>query len=178
MNLIPIDLEPEEILIRADRRLSFEVVSAFRSPGTTPIPSIHVIKRWDEQNRLLAEFSTPTPLPFGISSTLKTVEYVTFYEPERIEFELAEHSGILHFLEDRFLLENENGWTRFRYESRFGIGGWVFGWVLGKLVFEAMFKQHMRRHLAELKETIEARARRSRQYPLPEDEQPETPVKR
>jgi hypothetical protein len=169
MNVIPIDVEPEEVLIRADRRLSFEVVSAFRSPGANPVPSIRVLDRWDEENRLLAEFSSPVPLLFSITRTLKTVELVTFLEPARIEFELTEPSGILRLLQDSFILEDAEGWTRFRYESRFGIAGWVPGWALGKLVFESMFKQHMRRHLAELRETIEARAMRSRQYPLPQN---------
>lgn len=171
MPVIPIDVPPEEILIQADRRLSYEVVTAFRSPNAKPNPSIRVLERRDSTNQVVAEFSTPVWLPFGKSRVLKTVELVTFLEPGRVEFELVEPNGLLRLLEDRFVLDDIDGWTRFRYESRFGIGGWIFGWILGKLVFEAMFRKHMRQHLEELREMIEARARRSRKYPQPEDRQ-------
>lgn len=170
MAVIPIDVQPEEILIQADRCLSFEVVAAFRSPDVNPVPTIRVLEHRSPGHQLVAEFSTPVSLPFDMSRTLKTVELVTFLEPGRIEFELVEPSGILRLLEDRFILDDIDGWTRFRYESRFGIGGWIFGWILGKLVFEAMFKQHMRTHLEDLRETIEARARRSRRYPQPKSD--------
>ena len=170
-SVLPIDVSPEEVLIRADPRLAFEVVAAFRSKSN-PIDSVRVLERWDDENRLLAEFSSLAPLPFGMSTTLKTVEYVRFVEPDRIEFELAEPNGILRLLQDRFTLEDVDGWTRFRYESRFGIGGWVFGWLLGQLMIKSMFKHHMRSHLAALQETIEARAQRSRRYPVPGEEQP------
>jgi hypothetical protein len=170
MSVIPITVEPEEILIRADHRLAFEVIAAFRSPNTNPVNTIRVLNRWDEENRLLAEFSSPVPLPFGMSSTLRTVEYVTFYEPSRIDFELAEPTGLLCLLQDRFSFEAVEGGTRFRYESRFGVAGWVFGWILGQLVFKLMFKRHMRTHVAELRETIEARAIHSRRYPIADEQ--------
>jgi hypothetical protein len=169
MSVIPIDVEPEEIFIRADHRLAFEVIAAFRSPNTNPVNTIRVLDRWDDENRLLAEFSSPVPLPFGMSSTLLTVEYVTFYEPSRIDFELAEPTGILCLLQERFSLEAVEGGTRFRYGSRFGIAGSVFGWALGQLVFKPMFKRHMRTHVAELKETIEARSSHSRRYPMQDE---------
>lgn len=168
MKIIPIDVETEEVLIRADRRLAFEVIAAFRIPQSNPVDSIEVLDRWDDQNRILAAFSSPVPLPFGKSTTLRTVEYVTFNEPDSIDFQLAEPNGLLRLLEDRFTLEDVDGWTRFRYESRFGIAGWVFGWTLGQLVFSGMFKRHMRSHVAELKEKIEARAERSGRYPRPD----------
>lgn len=167
MKVLPIDVEPEEVLIRADHRLAFEVISAFRSPNSNPVDTIRVLDRWDNEDRILAEFTSPVQLPFGRSSELRTVEYVTFSEPSRIDFELAEPSGVLCLLQDRFRLEPVEGGTRFRYESRFGIAGWVFGWALGRFVFMPMFKRHMRTHVAELKETIEARASRSRRYPMP-----------
>jgi hypothetical protein len=169
MRTILIDIEPEVVMIRADRRLSFEVVSAFRSRRSNPIRSIRVLEREDDNNRVLAEFSSPVHLPFGKTLTLKTVESVTFFEPEGIEFVLPEPNWTFSVLEDRFTLEDVDGWTRFRYESRFGVPGWILGWVIGKLVIQRMIKQHMREHLAELRETIEARAKRSRQYPLPSD---------
>lgn len=169
--VIPIDVEPEEALIRADRRLAFDVISAFRATPN-PIDSVRVLERWDDEDRLLAEFTSPVPLPLGMSTTLQTVEYVTFSEPDQIDFELARPNGILRLLQDRFTLDDVDGWTRFRYESRFGIGGWVFGWVLGQTVIKSMFKHHMRTHTAALQELIEERASRSRQYPAPDSPMP------
>ena len=172
MAVIPIDVQPEEILIQSDRRLSYEVVTAFRSPNANPNPSIRVLERRDPTNQVVAAFSSPVALPFGKRYVLKTVELVTFLEPGRVEFELVEPNGLLRLLEDRFVLDDIDGWTRFRYESRFGIGGWIFGWLLGKLVFETMFRNHMRHHLEELREMIEARARKSRKYSQPQTSQP------
>ena len=169
MPVIPIDVPSETVLIRADRRLSFEVVTAFRSPRSNPIRSIRVLERDDDNNRVLAEFSSPVHFPFGKTLTLRTVESVTFFEPERIEFALPKPSWTFSVLEDRFTLENVEGWTQLRYESRFALPGWIFGWVVGKLVVQRMIKQHMREHLAELRGKIEARAKRSRVYPFPED---------
>lgn len=167
---IPIDVDPQEALVHADRRLAFEVITAFRSPESNPVESVRVLERWDDQGTLLAEFSTPVPLPLGIAWTLKTVEYVTFHEPSRIDFALAQPNGILRLLEDRFTLEEVPEGAYFRYESRFGIGGWVLGWILGQLAVKPLMKSHMRAHTAYLKQTIEERARRSRKYPRPESD--------
>lgn len=165
MPLLPIDVEPEDTFIRADRGLAFEVITAFRSPQSNPVESIRVLERWEDDNKLLAEFSTPVPLPFGVEWTLKTVEYVTFREPSQIDFTLAQPNGILRSLEDRFILDEVPEGTHFRYESRFGIGGWIFGWVIGQLAVKPLVKSHMRAHTAFLQQTIEERARRSRKYP-------------
>ena len=75
------------------------------------------------------------------------------------------YEGPLPLLRDRFTLEAQGNCTLYRYESTFGVRGWVLGWVLGVLYVKPMMKRFMRRHLIELKETIEARAKRSRVYP-------------
>ncbi|TVR68878.1 MAG: SRPBCC family protein [Sphaerobacteraceae bacterium] len=169
MPVISIAVPSESVLIRADRRLSFELLSAFRSLRSNPVRSIRVLERDDDNNRVLAEFSSPVHLPFGKTLTLRTIESVKFFEPERIEFVLPKPSWTFAVLEDRFTLEDVEGWTRLRYESRFALPGWIFGWVVGKLVVQRMVKQHMREHLAELREKIETRAKRSRVYRFPQD---------
>jgi hypothetical protein len=173
MRPIPIDVEPETMLMRADRRLCFEVVSAFRSLRSNPIRSIRVLERNDANDQVIAEFSTPVHLPFGKTLTLKAIEMVTFHEPERLEFVLTKPNWTFSVLEDRFTLEDVEGWTRFRYGSRFAARGWIFGWIIGKLVIQRMVKQHMREHLAELREIIEARAKRSRIYTYPGENPPQ-----
>lgn len=164
MAIIPIRIEPEEIHIRADRRLAFEVVSAFGATRENNGASTRVLQ--EDGNRLLVEFHTPVKMFFGITMARVycTVEWVTLHKPDQIDFSLVE--GPLQLLEDRFLLEDVEGCTDFRYESTFGVRWSIFGWILGKVWFERCLKQHMRDHLTELRETIEARAKRSRIYAL------------
>jgi hypothetical protein len=80
-----------------------------------------------------------------------------------VEFEAVE--GPLAVLRDCLALEEENGCTLLRYESEFGVRGWVAGWLVGMFYVRPFMKRFIREHLKELKETIEARARRSKIYP-------------
>ena len=168
MAVIPIRVEPEEVHIRADRRLAFKVVTGFTSRNGALERAPRVLET--DGDRLLVEFRTPVEFGFGIRRYFRTVEWLTLREPEQIDFELVPGKGPiaggLKQLDDRFLLEDVDGCTEFRYESTFCIRWSIFGWLLGKLLFQRAIKRHMRRHLAELKETIEARAERSRIYPL------------
>ncbi len=157
---IPIQLRHAEVHVHADRRLAFQVLTAWGGAGPDGKPTSRVIGEQD--GRLLIEFRTPMSL-FGRTKVFRTVEWVTLTPPERIDFEAAE--GPLSILRDRFTLEDRGGCTRFRYESTIGVRGWLAGWLIGKLFVQAIMERFMRRHLAELKETIEARARRSKVYP-------------
>jgi hypothetical protein len=166
--VIPIRVEPEEIHIRADRRLAFEVVTGFTSGNGAPEGAPRVLET--DGDRLLVEFRTPVDLGFGIRWHFRTVEWLTLKEPEQIDFDLVPGKGPirggLKLLTDRFSLHDVDGCTEFRYESTFGIRWSVLGWLLGKLLIQRAMKQHMKKHLAALKVTIEARAERSRVYPL------------
>ena len=168
MAVMTIRVEPEEIHIRADRRLAFEVVTSFGGKDGQTGASPRVLE--EDGDRLLIEFRTPVEFGFGIKRNFRTVEWLTLKEPEQIDFELVPGKGPitggLKRLDDRFLLEDVDGCTEFRYESTFCIRWSLFGWLLGKLLLQRTIKRHMRHHLAELKETIEARAKRSRVYPL------------
>ncbi len=168
MAVIPIRIEPEEIHIRADRRLAFQVVTAFGAEQGEHGASAKVLET--EGDRMLVEFNTQVKLLFGMTRVFRTVEWVTLDEPERIDFSLVPGKGPvtggLKLLEDRFILEDDAGCTDLRYESSFGIRWSIWGWVIGKLWVERYLKRHMREHLATLKETIEARAKRSRLYAL------------
>ena len=161
MALIPIRLQPLEVHIHADRRLAFQVITAFGAAGQEGEASSRVLSR--EEDRLLVEFQTPGPGLFGRRKVYRTVEWVTAIEPERVEFETVD--GPLSMMRDRFILEEQGGCTLLRYESEFGINGWVAGWLLSVLYAKPRLKRLMGEHLREIKETIEARARRSRVYP-------------
>jgi hypothetical protein len=165
MSVILIKPKPVEILIDADHRLAFEVITAFRSARSNPVRSVRVLERWDEQGRLLAEFDTPMRFPFGLKWTVTTTEFVEFDDPWRVDFSLAEPTGLLVHLEDRFLLDKHEDQTLLRYESVFGLRGGILGWAFGHLVVKRLIKRHMREHLESLKSIIEARARRSHAYP-------------
>lgn len=159
--MIPIRLAPVGIHIRADRRLAFQVLTAFGASAQGHGASSRVLAR--EEGRLLVEFHTPIRSLFGRRSIYRTVEWVTPHEPTLVEFEAVE--GPLAMMRDRLRLEEENGCTRLWYESEFGVRGWVAGWLIGMFYVRPLMMRFIREHLKEIRETIEARARKSRIYP-------------
>jgi hypothetical protein len=110
--------------------------------------------------KLLVEFHTPGKNFLGRRRVYRTVEWVTPHEPDRIDFEGVE--GPLSLLCDRFDLTNEGGCTWLTYESEFGLKGWFFGWLVSRFYVQRTLRKMMHEHLEEMKETIEARAERSR----------------
>ena len=167
MTVKPIRLEPAEIHIHADRRLAFQVLTAFsagRSESGVPGPKVLE----DEGERKLVAFHTPVKV-LRWRTVFPTNEWVTLYEPGQIDFNLVPGKGPitggLKLLKDRFTLEDREGCTLMRYDSTFGIRWSWPGWILGKLLFAPVLRSLMRHHLDEVKVTIEERAKRSRVYP-------------
>ena len=160
--MIPVRLPPMEVHIHADRRLAFQVITAFGASVAGAAASSRVLSR--EGRRLLVEFHTPAPGLLGGRKVYRTVEWVTPREPEAVEFETVE--GPLSMMRDGFTLQAEGGCTRLRYESEFGIRGGVVGWLISWLYVRPRMRRLMGEHLRELKETVEARARRSLAFPL------------
>ena len=159
--MIPVTLPPLELHVHADRRLAFQVITAFGASTPGSRASTRIISR--EEGRLLVEFHTPGRGLLGRPKLHRTVEWVTLHEPHRVEFDTVE--GPLSMMHDRFILKGEGGCTLLRYESEFAIGGWLWGWLVGVLYARPALGRLMREHMAEMKETIEARARRSSVYP-------------
>lgn len=157
--IIPIRLAPVELHVHADRRLAFQVLTAFGARQEDGSSST-VLK--DEGDRKLVEFRSVIPTR-GRQKIYRTVEWVTLHEPDEIRFEGVE--GPLDLLHDRFLLENVDGCTLFRYESTIGLSGGVAGWLRGQLMVRPVLRKFMREHSRKLKAMIEDRARRSRVYP-------------
>ena len=158
---IPIRLPTVEAEIHADRWLAFQVITAFGTSSPGSDASSRVLS--NDNGRPLVEFRVPMPGLFGGRKIYCTVECVTLDEPETIEFEGVK--GPLPLLRDRFTLKERGACTRFRYESTFGVRGWVAGWLIGVLMVRPMMKRFMLKHVQEMKETVEARARRSEVYP-------------
>jgi hypothetical protein len=156
MSPIPIRVPDAALHMHADRRLVFQVVTAFGTASGS-----NVLDR--REGRLLVEFHTPVRNLLGRKKTYRTVEWVTPREPEAVDFELVE--GPLTMLQDRFVLEDQSGCTRFVYQSRFAIKGWVAGWLLGILVIRPMLRRMMREHVSDIKERAESRAQHSRAFP-------------
>ncbi|HVB63768.1 MAG TPA: SRPBCC family protein [Nitrolancea sp.] len=161
--VIPIRVPPVDVMLLADRRLAFEVLTAFDSARASEGGALRVIER--QGDRWLIEFHTSYSLWFGRRSTFVTTEWVTVTPPGQIDFTLAKPSGSLTLLKDRFTLDDIEGGCRFRYDSTFGLRGSIFGWVLGKLFVEPLMRRHMRNHVVDVKRIIEARAAKSRIYP-------------
>ena len=129
MTVIPVHIPLMSVHIHADRRLAFQVITAFGA-STGDGSSSKVLER--EGERLLVEFHTPGRDLLGRRRTYRTVEWVTPREPDVIKFEGVE--GPLTMLRDRFDLVEEGGCTRLDYRSEFGLAGWVFGWLVSMFV--------------------------------------------
>ena len=144
----------------------FQVVSAFGHEQLDGYSS-KVLK--DQGDRKLVEFHTPLKVA-GNRHIVRSVEWVQLQEPEKIDFWLApEHAEsslfALSLLEDSFVLEEKDGCTEFRYESRFAAKTPLVGWLVAKLVMTRVMGRHMDEHVVEIKELCEARAIRSKVFP-------------
>jgi hypothetical protein len=160
MWVIPIRMDPVEIHIHADRLLAFQVLTAFGAKQPDG-GSSRVLR--EEDGRKLVEFHSMLPTLTGRKKGYRTIEWVTLQEPAAIDFQGVE--GPLDLLEDRFVLEDVGGCTRLRYESTFGLQGWIFGWLVGRFYVKPILHRFMRAHTGELKRAVEERAKRSRVFP-------------
>ncbi len=160
MWLIPVRLTPLEVHLHADRRLAFQVITAFGA-GQEGQAASRVLSR--ENVRLLVEFHTPGKGLFGRRKIYRTVEWVTPHEPERVDFDTVE--GPLTMMRDHIILEDQGGCTLLRYESECGLWGSVAGWLMMVLYVRPLKRRLMLEHLDEMKQTNEQRAKRSRVYP-------------
>lgn len=162
----PITLEARSVHIRADRRLVFQVLTAYGQSGLDGY-STRILE--DHGDRKLVEFHTPLRVR-NSTHVARTVEWVQLTEPERIDFWLAEGYGErsifeLSLLEDAFVLEARGGCTEMTYESRLAVKAPVIGWLLARLVIVRVMSRHMVEHLDDVKGLCEARAERSRVWP-------------
>ena len=161
MTVIPVTLKPQEVHFDADPALAFQVVTAFGVSGPNGRSPTRVLQ--EEEGRLLVEFHGVAKNLLGKPRPWRTVEWVTLHEPGSIDFAGVE--GPFTLLRDRFTFIPVDGCTVLRYESTIGWRGWIVGWLAAQLLAKPVVKRHMRSHLAELKQTIEARAQRSKLFP-------------
>jgi carbon monoxide dehydrogenase subunit G len=145
-----------EIEIQASREVVFQVLTDFEAATSGSGTDSHVVSR--DNDMLLVEFRTPVPVLFKLRRTFLTLERVTLHGSERIEFE--EVKGPFAIRRERIVLEEGGEGTKMIYEAEFGLKGWALGWLLGVIAVRPKLKGAMRRHMKEMKETIEARARR------------------
>ena len=162
----PVELEPRSVHINADRRLVFQVLTAY---GQSGLEGYSTVVLEDHGDRKLVEFHTPLRIRNSVHVT-RTVEWVHLTPPERIDFWLAEgyeEKSIfaLSLLEDAFVLEDLDGCTRMTYESRLAVKARVIGWLLARLAIVPVMSRHMVEHLEEVRGLCEARAIRSRVWP-------------
>lgn len=158
---IHMDVPTAEIHVEADRRLAFQVLTAWGASGPDGKPTAKVLEK--SGDRLLCEFYTPVKAFWGIKWVQRTVEWVTVTEPERIEFEAVK--APIPVLLCFWSLDAWGECCLFKYDATIALHGSVFGWVFGMLFIRPMFMRMMKEHLVELKATIEARAARSRTFP-------------
>ncbi len=160
--VVSIKLDPIEVPIHADRRLAFQVMTAFGAGPKDAAESSKVLEH--DGDRVLVEFHSPVKGLHGRTKVYKTTEWVMPHEPERIDFEHV--NGPLEIMHDHMELEEvEGGCMTLRYTSEFAVRWWWPGWIIGILYVRPTLRKMMEKHLLDLKETIEERAQRSHLFP-------------
>ena len=165
---VHIRMPTAQIHLEADRRLAFQVLTAWGALRPDGTPTSKVLER--SGDRLLCEFYTPVRILWRLRWLQRTVEWVTATEPSRIEFEGVK--APVPVLLCAFSLDEWGGGCLFKYDATIALHSSFLGWIFGILFVRPMFKRMMSDHLNEMKATIEARAVRSRVYP----QQPCPPV--
>ena len=173
-SLKPMELEPRSVHIRADRRLVFQVLTAYGGSEQSGLDGYSTRVIEDHGDRKLVEFHTPLRVR-NRTDVARTVEWVQLTEPERIDFWLAEgyeEKSIfaLSLLEDAFVLDDRDGCTEMTYESRLAVKAPVVGWLLARWVIVPVMSRHMVEHLEDIRGLCEDRAERSRVWPQVECE--------
>lgn len=148
--IIPIKMKAAEVHINADRLRVYKRLTSFAVDGSIAGPT--VLAR-EESGALIVEFRTTVTGLLGGKKTHRTVERVTLSAPAEIRFEGLE--GPLDLLRDRISLAEENGGTRVRYESTFGLRGSILGWLLGTLYVKRVLGRFMQQHLRQLKDSYD-----------------------
>lgn len=156
----PIKLQSHKVHIEAPRELIYQKMSSFGSgklKGDNNESSKVISK---EGNKLVVEFVTKAG-PFSYT----TVEEINLYPPERITFQHL--SGPLHHAWEEFIFNDVDGfatelihngeiiWKKFPF----------FGWLGGRIYTKPAFERVLEKHMAQIKESCEARAARSRVFP-------------
>ena len=106
-----------------------------------------------------------------------TVEEITLYPPERITFKHL--SGPLDYVWEEFVFNDVGG-----YETELIHNGEIiwkkfpfFGWLGGRIYTKPMFERVLEKHMAQIKESCEARAARSRVFARPKTDDSEVSSK-
>lgn len=121
-------LGPLVVTIAAPRELVFDVIAA-PYLGRTPAAlagKLRVLERGGDM--VLAEHYTP--VRGGLVAT--TVETVRFTRPERVSFRLVR--GPVPYVEEEFLLQEQDGTTMLRYHGELAADLWALGRWWGEVV--------------------------------------------
>lgn len=143
--------------IQAERHRVWQYITTFGSGDDGSAMSSRILS--NDNGKMLVEFKTAVPLPFGLKKVFLTVEQLTLHEPELVEFEEVE--GPFTSRREHISLQQRESGTKILYEADFVVGWWLAGWLLGILLIKPALKKAVRRHLAEIKHAIEVEAKES-----------------
>ncbi len=151
-----IELRPQCVEIDAPRELVFQMLTSFRRGRIAGDNA--------ESTRLISEDGNVTTVEFITKAgpfSYRTLEEVTLFGPQRIEFRHLE--GPLDFSEETFTLEETaDGNTLLTHSGSFIWKRFpFFGWFGGIVYTRPMYHRVIRKHFVAVKEAAEARAARS-----------------
>ena len=157
----PIELSRRRMLVKAPRELVFQTITSFgrRYRRDSVGDSSKLVSR--EGDRLTVEFRTRAGL-----FTYTTLEEITLHPPDRVTFRHLD--GPLHYAFEEFTLTDVDSDTDLCYEGEFI---WsripIIGWIGAMVYTRPLFERAVARHMAHIRETCEARARRSHLFRRP-----------
>ena len=147
-----IELSLQSVEIDAPRELVFQMLTSFRRGRIAGDNA--------ESTRLISEDGNVTTVEFITKAgpfSHRTLEEVTLFGPQRIEFRLVD------FSEETFTLdETADGNTLLTHSGSFIWKRFpFFGWFGGIIYTRPMYHRVIRKHFMAVKEAAEARAARS-----------------
>ncbi len=154
---------PIEQEVAAPAALVYQMLSAIGQGTQRPGEGAEILERTGD--RLVADFRTLVPLPFGRVRQVRTREAVWLCPPDRIEYEHLD--GPVRGLRESIVVEVvAERRCRVVYRSSYRPGGLGRRWIF-RLLARGSIERAMEQHFADLRTRAEARAARSRVFPGP-----------
>ncbi len=152
---------PIEQEVAAPSALVYQMLSAIGQGTQRPGEGAEILQR--SGDRLVADFRTLVPLPFGRVRSVRTREAVWLRPPDRIEYEHLD--GPVRGLRESIIVEvMAERRCRLAYRATYRPGG-LWRRLVFHLVARASIERTMGQHFADLRTRAETRAARSRVFP-------------
>lgn len=157
-----LEVGPVAIEVAAPVGLLYQMLAAIGQGVQRPGERAQILER--DGDALVADFWTTIALPFGRSRVVRTREAVRLWPPDRIDYQHLD--GPIRGLRETITIESlGQRHSRLVYHGAYTPGG-LAGTLVFRLLSRPALEGAIRAHFADVRARAEARAARSRQFPV------------